>query len=192
MGTLRHLASGILLGLAIAVFSMGGATAAKEVALTEDSVSRFLASFGEMRIIAVSEGLKASTDPDATNNPVAAVIKAIKSSKLQKEAKTVAVKHGFLDMREWADTGKAIGQAYLYVTTGPSRGVAKATLDKHKDNAMKQLEKLGVLNEKQKQKLRENLDDASDQLSREPPPENVAVVKQMKPDIDAALKFGVN
>jgi hypothetical protein len=192
MGTLRHLASGILLGLAVAVFSMGGATAAKEVALTEDSVSRFLASFGEMRIIAVSEGLKASTDPDATNNPVAAVIKAIKSSKLQKEAKTVAVKHGFLDMREWADTGKAIGQAYLYVTTGPSRGVAKATLDKHKDNAMKQLEKLGVLNEKQKQKLRENLDDASDQLSREPPPENVAVVKQMKPDIDAALKFGVN
>ena len=192
MGTLRHLASGILLGLAITVFSMGGATAAKEVSLTEDSVSRFLASFGEMRIIAVSEGLKASTDPDATNNPVAAVIKAIKSSKLQKEAKTVAVKHGFLDMREWADTGKAIGQAYLYVTTGPSRGVAKATLDKHKDNAMKQLEKLGVLNEKQKQKLRENLDDASDQLSREPPPENVAVVKQMKPDIDAALKFGVN
>ena len=192
MGTLRHLASGILLGLAVAVFSMGSATAAKEVALTEDSVSRFLASFGEMRIIAVSEGLKASTDPDATNNPVAAVIKAIKSSKLQKEAKTVAVKHGFLDMREWADTGKAIGQAYLYVTTGPSRGVAKATLDKHKDNAMKQLEKLGVLNEKQKQKLRENLDDASDQLSREPPPENVAVVKQMKPDIDAALKFGVN
>src|SRR5258706_6380163 len=192
MGTLRHLASGILLGLAVAVFSMGGATAAKEVALTEDSVSRFLASFGEIRIIAVSEGLKASTDPDARNNPVAAVIKAIKSSKLQKEAKTVAVKHGFLDMREWADTGKAIGQAYLYVTTGPSRGVAKATLDKHKDNAMKQLEKLGVLNEKQKQKLRENLDDASDQLSREPPPENVAVVKQMKPDIDAALKFGVN
>lgn len=192
MGVLRNFAGAMILGIAALVFSLGGSATAKDVALSEDSVSRFLASFAEMRIIAISEGLKTSTDPEATKNPVAAVIKAIKSSKLQKEAQTVAVKHGFANMREWADTGKAIGQAYLYVTTGPSRGVAKATLDKHKDNAMKQLEKLGVLNEKQKQKLRDNLDDASDQLSREPPPGNVAVVKQMKPDIDAAVKFGVN
>ena len=182
----------ILFGLLAAVLSAIGSAAAKDVALTQDNVTRFLASFSEMRAIAMSEGMKTGMDAEITKNPVGVIVKAIKSSKLQGKAQDIAVKHGFADIKEWSETGRAIGQAYLYVTAGPARGIARDTLDKNKDIAIKELEKLGLLNEKQKERLKENLDDLSDQLAREPPPQNVAVVEEMKPDIEAAVKLGLN
>jgi hypothetical protein len=192
MGGLRNLVSGILLGLTLAVLAAGGTAAAKTQLLTEDSVSRFLASFGEMRDIAIAEGLKTGTDSQAAKNPLGAVLKAIKSSKLKNDAEKIAVAHGFADLKDWGGTGRSIAHAYLFITTGPARGIARETLNQNKDAAINQLEKLGLLNENSKQKLRENLDSLEDQLASEPPPENVAVVKKMKPDIDAAVKFGVN
>ncbi len=182
----------ILFGLAAAVLSAIGPAAAKDMALTQDNVSRFLASFSEMRAIALSEGMQAGMDAETSKNPVGVVVKAIKSSRLQTQAKSIAVKYGFADVKEWSDTGKAIGQAYVYVTAGPARGIARDTLDKNKDAAIKQLEKLGLLNEKQKERLKDNLDDLSDQLTREPPQQNVAVVQEMKPDIEATVKMGLN
>jgi hypothetical protein len=188
MSSSRHLISQIFLCAAALIFLAASPVFAKDVSLTEDNVGRFLASFAEMRIIAVSEGLKASTDQGVTKNPVAAVIKAVKSSKLQSEAQTIAAKHGFASISDWADTGRAIGQAYVYITFGPN-GISKSTVDKGKDNAMKELGKLGLLTEKQKQKLKDNLNEAGDQITREPPEENVAVVTKMKPSIEAAMKI---
>ena len=182
----------ILLGLVAAVFSAIGSAAAKDVALTQDNVTRFLASFSEMRAIAMSDGVKAGMDAEISKNPVGVIVKAIKSSKLQTQAQDIAAKYGFADIKEWSETGRAIGQAYLYVTAGPARGIARETLDKNKDAAITQLEKLGLLNDKQKGRLKENLDDLSDQLAREPPPQNVAVVQEMKPDIEATVKLGLN
>ena len=182
----------ILFALVAAVLSAIGPAAAKDVALTPDSVSRFLASFSEMRAIAMVEGVQAGMDAETSKNPVGVIVKAIKSSKLQAQAQGIAVKHGFADIKEWSETGRAIGQAYLYVTAGPARGIARETLDKNKDTAIKELEKLGLLNEKQKERLKANLDDLGDQLAREPPPQNVAVVEEMKPDIEAAVKLGLN
>jgi hypothetical protein len=192
MSDLRNGIGACLLGLALAFLSTTGAAVAKDVALTEDSVSRFLDSFAEMRLIAMSEGLQAGMDSDAAKNPVAAVIKAIKSSKLKTESQAIAIRHGFVDIKEWSDTGRAIGQAYLYVTAGPSHAIAKAAIDKHKDEALNELEKLGIVNDKQKQKLKDDLNGLSDQLSREPPERNVAIVRQMKSQIEAAVKLGAN
>ena len=182
----------ILFGLVAAVLSAIGSAAARDVALTQDNVTRFLGSFSEMRAIALSEGMKAGMDAETTKNPVGVIVKAIKSSKLQGQAQDTAVRYGFVDIKEWSETGKAIGQAYLFVTAAPARGIAREALDKNKDAAITQLQKLGLLNEKQKERLKENLDDLSDQLAREPPPQNVAVVQEMKPDIDAAVKLGLN
>ncbi len=192
MADFKKCARLILFGLAAAVLSAIGPAAAKDVALTQDNVTRFLASFSEMRAIAMSDGVKASMDADILKNPVGVIVKAIKSSKLQTQAQDIAVKHGFADIKEWSVTARAIGQAYLYVTAGPARGIARETLDKNKDAAITQLEKLGLLNDKQKGRLKENLDDLSDQLAREPPPQNVAVVQEMKPDIEATVKLGLN
>ena len=192
MADFKKRAGLILFGLVAAVLSAIGPAAAKDVALTPDSVSRFLASFSEMRAIAMIEGVQAGMDAETSKNPVGVIVKAIKSSKLQAQAQGIAVKHGFADIKEWSETGRAIGQAYLYVTAGPARGIARETLDKNKDTAIKELEKLGLLNEKQKERLKANLDDLGDQLAREPPPQNVAVVEEMKPDIEAAVKLGLN
>jgi hypothetical protein len=185
-------AAAILFGLAALVLSAIGPVAARDVALTQDNVSRFLASFTQMRAIALSEGMQAGMEAETSKNPFGVLVKAIKSSKLQTQALKIAVNYGFADIKEWSDTGKSIGQAYVYVTAGPARGIARDVLDKNKDTAIKQLEKLGLLNEKQKDRLKENLDDFSDQLAREPPPQNVAVVKEMKPDIEATVKLGLN
>jgi len=192
MGKVRNLIAGILLGLAFASVADGGPAAAKVPLLSEDSVSRFLASFGEMRDIAIAEGLKTGMDSEAAKNPLGAVLKAIKSSKLKTDAEKIAASHGFADLKDWGGTGRSIAQAYLFITTGPMRGIARDTLEQNKDAAIKQLEKLGLLNESSKRKLKENLDGLEDQLASEPPPENVAIVKKMKPGIDAAVKFGVN
>jgi hypothetical protein len=182
----------IIVSVAAAMFAVIGTAFAKDVPLNQDNVGRFLASFAEMKIIALTEGMKAGTDSEAAKNPVAAVVKAIKSSKLQSETKNIAARHGFATIKEWTDTGRAIAQAYVYITVGPSQGVAKATLDKHKDTAMKELGKLGLLSDKQKQKLQDGIDDLGDQLSKEPPRENVAIVKQMKAEIDAVVKIAPN
>ena len=167
MGKFAKSISIILCSLALSVFPVIAPASAKGVALSRDNISRFLASFQEMRSIVVSEGLRAGMDPEAVTNPIGALIKAIKSSKLQTQAKTIATSHGFADLKDWFDTGKAIGQAYLYVKTGPGRGIARDTLEKNKERAIDGLEKLGLLNEKQKEKLRENLDNISQQLASE-------------------------
>ncbi len=192
MAGLRNTIVGIFLGLAFAAFLAGGAATAKETLLTEDSVSRFLACFGEMRDIAIAEGLKTGTDSEAQKNPLGAVLKAINSSKLKTGAEKIAKAHGFADLKDWAATGKAVAEAYLFITVGPARGVAKDTIAQNKDAALSQLEKLGILTGSNKQKLKEQIDSFEDQLSHEPPKENTAIVKKMKPDIDAAVKFGAD
>jgi hypothetical protein len=192
MGNSRNRIGGVLIGLALVLSSATGTAAAKEQILTEDSVSRFLASFSEMRMIAITEGLKTGTDSEAAKNPLGAVLKAIKSSKLKTEAGKIAAAHGFADLTDWAGAGRSIAQAYIFITAGPAHGIARETLEKNKDAAITQLEKLGFLSAKSKEKLKENLNSLEDQLAREPPPENVAIVKKMKGDIDAAVKSGVN
>jgi hypothetical protein len=192
MSSLKNLIGGVLFGLALALSGAIGTAGAKERLLTEDTVSRFLASFSEMRAIAMSEGLKAGADSEAAKNPLSAVLKAIKSSKLKTEAGKIAAAHGFTDLNDWAGAGRSIAQAYLFITVGPAHGIARETLEKNKDAAIGQLEKLGLLSAKSKERLKESLDSLEDQLASEPPPENAAVVGKMKADIDAAVKFGVN
>ena len=187
-----RLMAAIMLGLAFAALLAGGPAAAKETILTEDGVTRFLASFGEMRDIAIAEGLKTGADSEAAKNPLGAVLKAIKSSKLKGEAEKSAKAHGFADLKDWGETGKSVAQAYLFITVGPAKGIARDTLEQHKDEAIKLAEKYGFVNADSKKKLKETLDNIENDLSREPPPENVAIVKKMKPDIDAAVKFGVD
>jgi hypothetical protein len=190
MGGLKNLIGRILLALAFASLLAGGQAWAKEAALSADSVQRFLASFGEMRDIAIMEGLKTGTDSELAKNPLGAVLKAIKHSKLKTEAEKSAKAHGFADLKDWGETGKAVANSYLFITVGPARGIARDTLQQNKHAAISQLEKLGLLNQENKKKLKETLDNVEDELSREPPPENVAIVKKMKTDIDAAVKLG--
>lgn len=164
------------------------AAQAKEVILTTGSAGRFLGSLAELQVLAASQGLKVADESKGTGNPFQNILKAIKSPKLKDDAAQLAKKHGFASVQEWADTGKSLGHAYLYVTAGSMRGTAKTAVDKHKDTAIRELEKTGLLSDKQKKRLQENLENASEELAKEPPKENIAVVNAIKPAIESAIK----
>jgi hypothetical protein len=192
MGRVRNLVSGVLAALALALFLAGGTAVAKEAALTEDSVTRFLASFGEMRDIAIAEGLKTGMDSETAKNPLGAVLKAIKNSKLKEQAEKSAKAHGFADLKDWGETGKAVAESYIYITVGPVRGVSRDALEKNKADALKMAEKYGFVHAGNKKQAQDLADSITDGLSREPPAANVAIIKKMKPDIDAAVKVGTD
>jgi len=189
MSGLKRRVGRILAAAALAACFGAAPVLAKDVELSKENVQRFLDSFSEMEMLAISEGLKTGMDAKANGNALTAVLKVIQSGKLQSEAQAIAVNHGFKALKDWAATGQSIAQAYIYVTAGSSRTAAKAQIDQNKHGAAKEIEKLGFLSDKAKQKLKENLDHASEDLSREPPPQNVAIVKEMKPAIEATVKL---
>ncbi len=177
-----------LAALALSLAASVASVSAKDVILTNESAGRFLGSLAEMHILAASQGFDAKKDMKDPSKPFMGLLKAVKSGKAQEQATAIATKHGFGSVQNWLDTGRALAQAYLYVSAGSMRGTAKATLDKHKDTAARELDKLGLLTDKQKRKLQANLDAAGDELSKEPPKENVAVIQTIKPMIEAAVK----
>ena len=189
MSGLKRRVGRILAAAALAACFSAAPVLAKDVELSKENVQRFLDSFSEMEMLAISEGLKTGMDAKANGNALTAVLKVIQSGKLQSEAQAIAVNHGFKALKDWAATGQSIAQAYIYVTAGSSRTAAKAQIDQNKHGAAKEIEKLGFLSDKAKQKLKENLDHASEDLGREPPPQNVAIVKEMKPAIEATVKL---
>ena len=191
MARLRNLFSGVLAALALFAI-LAGPVAAKDTALTEDSVTRFLASFAEMRNLALKEGLKVGMDSETAKDPLNAVLKAISSSKLKDEAEKSAKAHGFASIKEWGDTGKAVLDSYIFITVGASSGTNKASLDKGKADALKIMEQYGFMNADNKKQITQMADNVTDQLSHRPPEGNVAVVKKMKANIDEAVKIGTN
>jgi hypothetical protein len=188
MGGIRNFVSSAVAALALAVFLAGGTAFAKETILTEDGVKRFLASFGEMRNIAIAEGLKTGMDTETAKDPLGAVLRAIGNSKLKEQAEKSAKAHGFADLKDWSETGKAVGGAYLFITMGTGN---KKSLEKTKSDALKMAERYGFVTADNKKKAKDLADSITDGLTREPPAANVAIVKKMKAEIDAAVKIGV-
>jgi len=196
MRALRNHISGALAALVLGAFMVtllaAGPAAAKETILTEDSVTRFLASFAEMRDIAIAEGLKTGMDSEAAKNPLGAVLRAIKNSKLKEQAEKSAKAHGFPDLKDWGETGKAVAETYIFITVGGGHGLSRDSVEKSKSDALKLAEKYGLVTAENKKKATELADTIANGISREPPAENIAIVKKMKADIDAAVKFGSN
>ena len=62
--------AGLILFALVAAVVVDWPAAAEDMALTPDSVSRFLVSFSEMRAIAIVQGAQAGMDVETSNNPV--------------------------------------------------------------------------------------------------------------------------
>ena len=159
MGGLRNLIGENFAGACLRRLLAGGPAAAKETVLTEDSVSRFLASFGEMRDIAIAEGLKTGTDSEAAKNPLGAVLKAIKSSKLKARCRKDRQSSrlcGFERLgRDRKGGGAGLPLHHRGSGAGHRQGYAGAEQESSHQASLK---KLGLLNADSKQKLTENLD----------------------------------
>lgn len=191
MGGQRHVLKIAMIAVA-ALICAGAGTQAEPAKLTKDTVERFLRTVPEVQYIGVREGLDVSSKAKASENPFGAVVSAMSRKELRDEVQATISKHGFRSVKDWARTGQHIGQAYVHVTHGPVGSVAAAKMDENRERAIKEIEKLPFLSDKQKRKLIEQYDQTSEDLGREPPPENVAVVKEMRPQIEAVLKLKAN
>ena len=81
-------------------------------------------------------------------------------------------------------------ESYLFINVGAGHGMSRDSVEKNKADALKLAEKYGFVNAGNKKKATELADSIADGISREPPAGNVAIVKKMKADIDAAVKLG--
>lgn len=186
-GKARIILAGMLCAIAFSVSVMGTAEA-KPATLTKTQVERFLSSLPEVQMIGLREGLNISAEAQKAENPFAAVIEAVTRKELRDELKGVVKKHGFSSVKDWVKTGESIGHAYLHLTSGGAGKKADAKLDQHREKVAAELDKLGFLSDKQRRKLMQKFDQVSDDLGREPPAENVAVVRAMQPQIEAVVK----
>jgi hypothetical protein len=184
--------AGIAALLAVALILGAVQVSAAALILTKDSVSRFVASLPEVRLIALREGLTISGQAKANANPIGAIVQAVTRKELRKEVEGVVSRHGFRSVKDWAQTGRSIGQAYVHITAAPVAGTVSSQMQEHRDDVAKEVEKLGFLSDKQKKKLMEKYDEAGNDINKEPPQQNVAIVTEMKPQIEAVMKLGMN
>lgn len=161
------------------------AMAAETAKLTQTSVKRFIASYPEVKRIAVSQATAKGKKLVGADNPLMAVLEAASDDTIKSEIDTTAKQHGFRDGKEWFGVARSIGVAYAHMKVG-SKGDAKT--DQKLEKAIAKIEKNDFLSDKQKKKLIDALRDGAAVVLEAPPPENVAVVKAMAPEIERVVK----
>jgi hypothetical protein len=163
----------------------GSAATAETAKLTQASVKRFIASYPEVKSLAVSKASEKGKKIGGSDNPLMALVEAASDDKLKAEVETTAKRYGFRDGKEWFGVARSVGVAYAHMKVG-SDGDAKGR--EKMDKAIAKIEKNDFLSDKQKKKLIHALREGAGAVLEAPPPENVAVVKAMAPEIEAVVK----
>jgi hypothetical protein len=174
------------LALAAGVFMMGlgGLACAESERLTQSSVKRFIASYPEVKTIAVNQAATKGKTIGRSDNALLAVVEAASDDKIKGEIDTTARRHGFRDSKEWFGVARSVSIAYAHIKTGTTDD---AKTQKKLEKAIAKVEDMPLLSEKQKKQLVENIRKGAAALEP-PPPENVALVKAMQPQIEAVVK----
>ena len=169
---------------ALILASAAGQVSAKTHPLTQDMVKQFIASFPEVKTIAVSHAADKGKSIASTKDNLAAVIEAVSDKSITDRVSKAVKAHGFKDAKEWAAVGQSVGQVYVHLKIGTADGKAKKKLDK----ALAKIEKNDFLNDKQKQQLAKALRSGADEALEPPPEENVNAVKPMVAELEAVVK----
>ncbi len=157
---------------------------AKTAMLSERTVKQFIASYPDVKTIAVGQAVKQGTDIAGSSDILAAVIQAAADDTIQRRIDTTVRQHGFSGSKEWMAVAESVGRAYAHIKAGPTDGKAQKKVDK----AIAKIEKNDFLSDKHKEKLIKALRDSSGKVLEAPPPENLAAVKPMLAQIDAVVK----
>lgn len=188
----RHRNSGMLFisgWIAFALMMLLGglnpsALQAKSKTLTTQTVKQFLASYPDVRKIAVSEATSTGADVATAKDKFAAVIQVASDKSLAKKVDAAVKPHGFRDAKEWMSVAESVGKAYMHLKTGS--GDAKN--QKKMEKALAKIDKMDFLSEKQKEKLTKGIRKKAGAVLEPPPPENIAAVEPMVGDIEAVVK----
>lgn len=179
---------GALKGIALAVMlicAAGHGQAAESARLTQASVQRFIASYPDVKSLTVAKAASKGTKISGSDNPLLVIIEAASDDSLRTEMDATARRHGFRDGKEWFGVARSVGFAYAHLK---HKGVSDPKTQAKLEKAIAKIEDMPLLSEKQKNKLIAELRKGSQAVSEPPPPENVAVVKALTPQIESLVK----
>jgi len=156
----------------------------RQVALTEDIINRFIASFKEMR--AVAKKFPNTRLPDSViDEAPGSEFKHMPEDK-RAAMTAVATANGFKDLDEWSVVGSSIAMSYTYALQGKKPGELAKTINTN----ISEVKEDPKLNAEQKEAQIAQLQDFGQKLGRlEPLPENYALVEQMKDKVAPIMNF---
>lgn len=181
----RHAAAFAIFASGLLAFASPGAASAESARLTQASVKRFIASYPEVKSLAVTQAHAKGKKIGHSDNTLLAVVEAASDDEIKGQIDGAARRHGFRDRKEWFGVARSVSVAYAHMKTGAS-GDAKA--QRKLEKAIAKVEDMPVLSDKQKKDLIEKLRKGAASVLESPPPENMAVVKAMAPEIEAVVK----
>ena len=179
-GAMRIIAAGLV------AFTCGGGAFAETARLTQASVKRFIDSYPEVKVLAVNEATAKGKKIGSSDNALLTIVEAASDASLKAEIDTAARRHGFRDGKEWFGVARSVGVAYAHLKAGGGASDPKA--QQKLEKAIAKIQDTPLLSDKQKKKLIEELRKGAQVALEPPPPENVAVVKAMAPQIEAVVK----
>ena len=156
----------------------------RQVPLTEDMITRFIASFKGMREVA--KKFPNTTLPDSViDEAPGSELKHMPEDK--RAAMTeVATMNGFKDLDDWSVVGSSIAMSYAYALQGKKPGELAKTIGTH----ISEVKDDPKLNAEQKEAQIARLEDFGQKLGRlEPLPENYALVEHMKDKVKPIMNF---
>lgn len=184
-GRVLFISGWIVFTLAILLGGQGPSDVqAKSKTLTTQTVKQFLASYPDVRKLAVSEAASTGADVATAKDKFAAVIQVASDKSLTKKVDAAVKPHGFKDAKEWMSVAESVGKAYMHLKTGG--GDAKK--QKKMEKALAKIDKLDFLSDEQKEKLTKGIRKKAGAVLEPPPPENIAAVEPMVGDIEAMVK----
>ena len=153
-----------------------------QIELSRDMVERFLASYPEIR--AIGRKYEKESPASSSENPAAAFSQFLQHKSALGEIKVALDRHGFNSFTEWLDAARSVGIAYGFVKSGKSPGELGAQADK----ALEEIRSNPDLNDAQKQQMEMMVKQQMGMLKHfEPSPNNLAIVRELKPRIAAVL-----
>lgn len=161
---------------------------AEHAKLTKDMLERWMASYPQVKMLAIAQAANKGKELKGKVNPIEAVMRFADDKEVRAEADAAVKKHGFKNFEEWLGVARATAAAYGRLKAGATDEDAKRSADK----LIKKIDDIPFLSEKQKRKLQEKAREEVEKEVLNAPPENVELVRSMEKDLDSVVKSGLN
>ncbi len=154
-----------------------------QVALTEDIVTRFLASYPEVVEAANNHdrGTIRSTDTDRLMQSLGALTDLTGA---QADLTDTVKRHGFADVAEWSSVGQSVVLAHSYAKSGRKPGERRSQMS----DAIDRIEKSPHIGEADKKRFIELMQDSMGFVGAiEPPQANIELIERMGDAVGAVI-----
>jgi hypothetical protein len=158
-----------------------------QVDLTEDMITRFIASYPEMKAVGKKFPDASAPEPGAEAEPGStdADLKNMFGDK-RAAMSAVATAHGFKDVDDWAAVGSSIAMSYTYALQGKQPGEVGKAIKVH----ISEVKEDAKLSDAEKAAQIEQLENLGEKLVRlEPTLANYELVLHMKTKVAPIMNF---